>query len=183
LRLSLYAFEQGVETIGGNRVVYDVAADVATFGAATVEGPALVWQVDGDEHDAEGAALSVAVQLDPYAEWIARCDRVDFPLGGIAYRHVHPGPGIRYLLAGEIEIETEGRTRAYGRGGAWFESGPEPVVARASQHLETSFVRVLLLPAEWARKRTIRYVDPSDADLPRLQRATVHFDHPIALPR
>ena len=183
MRLSLYEFAQGVETIGGNRVVYDVEADVAHFGAAVVEGHALVWQVDEDEHDAEGALLSSRVQLDPYADWIVRCDRIDFPLAGIAYRHVHPGPGIRYLLAGEIEIETGGRTTAYGRGGAWFESGPEPVLAHASPHLETSFVRVMLLPAEWEGKRTIRYVDPADADLPRLQRATVHFDHPIALPR
>jgi len=152
-------------------------------GAAVVERHALVWQVERDAQDAAGALLSARVQLDANADWIVRCDRVDFPPGGIAYRHVHPGPGIRYLLAGGIGIETEGHTTAYGPGGAWFESGPEPVLARASAHLETSFVRVMLLPAEWSGKRTIRYVDPADADLPRLQRATVHFDHPIALPR
>ena len=37
---------------------------------------------------------------------------------------------------------------------------------------ETAFVRVLLLPAEWAGKRTIRYVDPADEERPKLQRAT-----------
>jgi quercetin dioxygenase-like cupin family protein len=182
LRLSLYEFHEGVETIGGNRVVYDLAGGTAHFGAATVDGRALVWQLDHDEHDAEGALLSARVQLDPFADWIVRCDRVDFPLGGIAYRHTHPGPGIRYLLHGELEIETEGHRRHYGPGGTWFESGPDPVVARASLHQETAFVRVLVLPAEWQGKRTIRYVDPADDDLPRLQRATVFFDHPIALP-
>ena len=182
MRLSLYRFETGVETIGGNRVVYDLEAGSARFGAATVEGAALVWQLDHDERDAEGALLSRFVQLDPFAEWVVRCDRVDFPLGGVAHRHTHPGPGIRYLLGGELEIETEGRTAFYGPGGAWFESGPDPVVARASAHSATSFVRVLVLPAEWAGKRTIRYVQPVDDTGPR-QSASILLEHAIRLPR
>ena len=182
MRLSLYRFETGVETIGGNRVVYDLTAGSARFGAATVEGAALVWQLDHDERDAEGAQLSRFVQLDPFADWVVRCDRVDFPLGGIAQRHTHPGPGIRCLLEGELEIETEGRSSFYGPGGAWFESGPEPVVARASAHSPTSFVRVLVLPAEWAGKRTIRYVEQVDDTAPR-QKATIFLEHAIALPR
>lgn len=181
MRLSLYEFRTGAETIGGNRVVYDVARDRASFGAAAVEGHALVWQLDGSEEDAEGALLSHPIRLDPYAAWIVRCDRVDFPKGGVAYLHTHPGPGIRYLLHGELEIRTGGRSTFHGPGGAWFESGPEPVYAAASQHLETAFVRVLVLPAEWAGRRTIRYVDPADEDKPKLQRATVFFDHPLRL--
>ena len=143
---------------------------------------ALVWQLDHDEREADGALLSRFVQLDPFAEWVVRCDRVDFPLGGIAHLHTHPGPGIRYLLAGELEVETEGHARFYGPGGAWFESGPEPVVARASAHLETSFVRVLVLPAEWAGKRTIRYVERVDELAPK-QTASILLEHAIALPR
>jgi quercetin dioxygenase-like cupin family protein len=182
MRLSLYEFETGVETIGGNRIVYDVDAGEARFGAATVDGRALVWQLDHDEDEAAGALLSRAVHLDPFAEWIVRCDRIDFPKAGIAHTHTHPGPGIRYLLHGELEIHTEGRSTFYGPGGAWFESGPDPVLATASAHAETGFVRVLLLPAEWAGKRTIRYVDPADDGRPKLQRATVLLEHAIALP-
>ena len=122
------------------------------------------------------------MQLDPFAAWVVRCDRVDFPLGGIAHRHTHPGPGIRYLLQGGIEIETEGRSTFYGPGGAWFESGSDPVVARASAHLETSFVRALVLPAEWAGKRTIRYLEPTDG-VEVKQSASVLLEHAIALPR
>ena len=181
MRLSLHRFETGVETIGGNRVVYDVAEDAASFGRATVAGRALVWQLDRDEGDAEGALVSHFVKLDPFASWVVRCDRIDFPLGGVAHRHTHPGPGIRYLLRGELEIETDGRSTFYGPGGAWFESGPEPVVARASSHLETSFVRVLVLPAEWEGKRTIRYVEAIDETAPK-QSATVYLEHAIALP-
>ena len=38
----------------------------------------------------------------------------------------------------------------------------------------------MLLPAEWAGQRTIRYVDPTDSDKPKTQRATVHFEHPVS---
>jgi quercetin dioxygenase-like cupin family protein len=181
VRLSLHRFETGVETIGGNRVVYDLDRDSASFGRATVEGQALVWQLERDEAEAEGALLSRPVQLDPFTQWIVRCDRIDFPLGGVARRHTHPGPGIRYLLRGELEIETEGRSTFYGPGGAWFESGPDPVVARASAHVETSFVRVLVLSAEWAGKRTIRYAAAVDESAPT-QTARVYLEHPISLP-
>jgi quercetin dioxygenase-like cupin family protein len=181
VRLSLYEFEAGVETIGGDRVVYDVTNDSAHFGATDVEGHALVWQLDETPEEAEGARLSRRVQLDPYEDWVLRCDRVDFPPGGIAYTHTHPGPGIRYLLHGEIDITTDGKMSSYGKGGAWFESGPDPVLATASIHQPTAFVRVLILPAEWAGKRTIRYVDPTDDARPKLQTATVYFEHPISL--
>ena len=181
MRLSLYHFDTGVETIGGNRVVYGLESGEARFGAARIDGPALVWQLDHDEFDAEGALVSHFVQLDPYAAWVIRCDRIDFPLGGVARLHTHPGPGIRYLLRGEIEIETEGRAAYFGVGGAWFESGPDPVLARASAHLQTSLVRALVLPAEWAGKRTIRFVEPGGGQ-PE-QSASVLLEHAIALPR
>ena len=180
--VDLRASERGHRLIPQHRPADLTFQGVARFGAATVEGPALVWQLDHDEFDAEGALLSRFVQLDPFASWVVRCDRIDFPLGGIARLHTHPGPGIRYLLQGELEVEVEGRTSFYGAGGAWFESGPDPVVARASSHIATSFVRALVLPAEWAGKRTIRYLDPPDpADVP--QKATILLEHAIALPR
>ena len=176
MRLSLYEHPGGVETAAGNRVVYDVERGEAFFGAAAVDRRALVWELEEVE---AGALLSREVELDPASPWIAHCDRIDFPPGGIAYTHTHPGPGIRYLLHGELEIASEGELAVYGPGEAWFERGPDPVRAVASEDGETAFVRVLLLPAEWEGKRTIRYVDPGDEDKPRLQRPTVFFDHPI----
>ncbi len=181
MRLSLYELRTGVETIGGNRVVYDVARDEAHFGAARVEGPALVGQIDETDEEAEGALLSCEIHVDPLAEWVTRCDRIDFPLGGVAKTHTHPGPGIRYLLRGDIEIRTGSRSSFHGPGGAWFEAVPDPVHVTASQHLEASFVRVMLLPAEWAGKRTIRYVGPEDEHRSNRQRARVFFDHPVSL--
>ena len=69
----------------------------------------------------------------------------------------------------------------YGPLDAWFEPGPEPVLAVASKTEETAFVRAMLLPREWAGRRTIRYVDPADETRPKQQRAIVFFDEPIDL--
>ena len=132
-----------------------------------------MWEIGGS---AGGALLARDVSLDGSTAWLARCDRIDFPPGGVAYRHTHPGPGIRYLLSGGIEIQTEGHSRVYAPGEAWFESGPDPVYAAAAEDVESAFVRVLLLPVEWEGKRTIRYADPADGDKPKLQRPTVFFD-------
>ena len=99
--------------------------------------------------------------------------------GGIAYRHTHPGPGIRYLLFGAITIDSEGEEHTYGPGEAWFERGPDPVLATTAADEPSAFVRVLLLPAEWAGKRTITYVDPADAEKPKTQSATIFLEQPV----
>jgi quercetin dioxygenase-like cupin family protein len=154
----------GVVTDAGRRVVYDVVRDEAHFGAASVDGDAIVWEVDER----------------PEGEWLVRCDRVDFPPGGVAYLHTHPGPGIRVLLEGRIRIDSAGESHEYGPGEWWYESGPEPVFAAASEDEQTAFVRVMLVPRELEGQRTIRYVDPGDDEKPRLQRARIYFEHPLA---
>ena len=141
------------------------------------DGTTLVWEL----LDEAPADALLAEQVEVGDGWLMRHDRIDFPAGGIAYRHTHPGPGIRYLLSGSVRIESGGETHEYGPGEAWFESGPEPVLAMASETEDSAFVRVLLLPPEWAEKRTIRHVDPADDERPRLQRATVFGERPIAL--
>jgi quercetin dioxygenase-like cupin family protein len=181
LRLSLYDEPNGVQTAPGNRVAYDLERGEAHAGAASIRGHALRWELEA-EGGGEGALVGAEVSLDPAREWLLRCDRVAFPPGGIAYRHTHPGPGIRCLLHGSLEIETESRTATYRPLEPWFESGPEPVYAAASPDEETAFVRVMLLPREWEGKRTIRYVDPADAERPKLQRATILLEVPLELP-
>jgi hypothetical protein len=179
MQLSLYVEPGGVETEAGNRVVYDLEGNEAHFGAARVAGRALRFELEPES--GPDALLSAAVDLDPVASWLLRCDRVDFPSGGIAHRHTHPGPGIRCLLSGRIRIESGGETHEYGPLEPWFESGQEPVLALTSESEESAFVRVMLLPREWEGRRTISYVDPADAEKPKTQRATVFFDEPIAL--
>jgi quercetin dioxygenase-like cupin family protein len=162
LRVSIHP--EGVETQAGSRVVYDVDRDEAYFGAARVHGEAVVWEVDD------------RLQGD----WLVRCDRVDFPPGGVAYKHTPPGPGIRVLLEGRIRIDSAGESHEYGPGEWWYESGPEPVFAAASPDEDTAFVRVMLVPSELAGRRTIRYVDPADDEKPKLQRARIYFEQPLA---
>lgn len=187
MNFALYELPEGVETEPGNRVVYDLERNMAWFGAARIDGPALVWELyDGEDSLVSichkgGAALAIDVQLDPAPRWVVRCDRVDFPSGGVAYRHVHPGPGIRRLLFGELTIESDGETHTYPKREAWFEGAEQPVLATASETEETAFVRVLLLPAEWAGRRTIRYLDPADEDKPRLQRVHVFLEEQLRL--
>ena len=110
MRLSLTEHSEVAETTGPNRVVHELD-----------DGRALVWEL-GDE-EPQGALLSCKVELDDSTEWLMRCDRVDFEPGGIAYRHTHPGPGIRCLLFGRITIDSEGAEHTYGPGEPWFERG------------------------------------------------------------
>ncbi|HZB93051.1 MAG TPA: hypothetical protein VE397_16510 [Stellaceae bacterium] len=117
--------------------------------------------------------LAVEIELDPDFGWLMRCDRVGFPKGGIAYTHVHQGPGIRYCLEGEIEIESEGSATRYGPGEAWFELGQTPVLAPTSTERETSFVRGFVLPRGCKGRSSIRYVRPDDAAKPKPQRYKV----------
>jgi len=164
LILAVSDHPDGVETEPGNRIVYDVGRDEAHFGAVRIEGRALVWELTGDPGP---------------GEWILRCDRVDFPSGGLAHRHTHPGPGIRVLLHGKLRIDAGGESHEYGPGEWWYEAGAEPVFAAAAESEETGFVRVMLLPAEWAGKRTIRYVDPADDEKPKFQRARILLERRI----
>ena len=175
--LSFSDYRDGVEIEARTCAVYDVAHNDARFGPARIDGHALVWELaDAASPDARlTAELDVAVGND----WLLRCDRVDFPPGGVAYEHTHPGPGIRCLLFGAIRIESRGKTHEYAPFEPWYEPGPEPVFAAADEDEPSAFVRVLVLPHAWEGKRTIRYVDPADENKPKLQRATVFFERPI----
>jgi len=122
------------------------------------------------------SALRAALTLDPKGAYLMRCDRVDFPPGGIAYTHTHRGPGIRCLLSGEIRIKVSGAEHLVRPGEAWFEAGPDPVLALASEHEPTAFARVMVLPAELRGKSSIRYVLAEDADKPKRQTYQLFVD-------
>jgi hypothetical protein len=177
MKLSLYERPEGGQTADGIHVAYDLDRNEAQLGASQVEGPAVVFSLTDQE--APGAALSADVELDPGTRWVLRCDRVDFPPGAVAYRHTHPGPGIRRLLFGELTIDAPGHLQTHSAGESWFEGAEYPVLATASDDEGAAFVRVLLLPAEWAGKRTVRYVDPADEEKPKLQRATILLEEPL----
>jgi quercetin dioxygenase-like cupin family protein len=156
-------------------------AGAAAIRAGT-EGATLLRFELAAETAADGALLtSPPLALDPKAQYLMRCDRVEFPPGGCAFRHTHQGPGLRCLVAGTIRIETGGGTHAYAPGEAWFESGPEPVFAAASPTETTAFIRVMVLPRALIGQSSLRYVDPADRERAR-QRYRIYIDEPIALP-
>jgi quercetin dioxygenase-like cupin family protein len=125
--------------------------------------------------------LAHAVELNDPGGYLMRCDRVDFPPGGVAWTHVHRGPGIRCLLAGSVRVEVNGKAHDVEPGGAWFEAGPDPVLAIASKTVPTAFARVMILPRELRGKSSIRYVKPEEAGKPRLQTYRIFIDEPIEL--
>jgi hypothetical protein len=125
--------------------------------------------------------LSVALDNLPQGDLLMRGDSVAFPSGGCAYLHRHQGPGIRCLIEGGIRIDTAGRSTSYGPGGAWYESGPEPVFAQAAQR-QSRFIRVMILPRALLGKSSLQLVDPADAAKPRAQQYQIFVDAPIARP-
>ena len=126
-----------------------------------------------------GTKMVATIQLEAEGEYLMRCDRVDFPLGGVAYTHTHQGPGIRCLYTGEFEVATEGANSHIEPGEAWFESGPDPVYAEASATDLTAFIRVMILPRRLLGQSSIRYVRAEDAEKPKTQRYTMFVDAPI----
>jgi quercetin dioxygenase-like cupin family protein len=158
------------------RILYriDEAQAKYTTGTVTLTGPAHVLAFELVAEASPGAKLSAPVELD--GELLIRLDTVSFPPGGVAYLHVHRGPGIRVLLSGEIRIDTDGQSQSYGPLEAWFESGPVPVFAAASESVPTAFVRCMVLPAELKGQRSLRYVLDEDADKPKLQEYRIFVD-------
>ncbi|MBV9197748.1 MAG: hypothetical protein JO168_26730 [Solirubrobacterales bacterium] len=173
---------QTIELAAAPRVLYDVEAGSARYlsGDATVAGPAHALSFELVGAPAPRALLSAPVELPPGQRRLLRCDRVEFPPGGVAYLHTHQGPGIRVLLHGSIRVDTAGRSHHYGPLEAWFEPGPEPVFAAASETEPTAFVRCMVLPERLLGQSSIRYVREEDAEKPKPQRYTVFVDEPIA---
>jgi len=111
---------------------------------------------------------------------LLRLDQVMFPPGAVAYRHVHPGDGIRYLIAGELNLISDTGQHTATPGEAWFEPADTPVRAEASKaHSETCFVRMMVLPPRYLGQPTINIIDPADRVRPRLQTTTRHDERII----
>jgi hypothetical protein len=126
--------------------------------------------------------ISASLSDLPAGELLLRGDSVDFPPAGCAYLHRHQGPGIRCLIEGGIRIDTHGRSTSYGPGGAWFETGPDPVFAQAAADRATRFIRVMVLPRALLGKSSIQYINEEDKAKPKTQQYRIFVDAPIARP-
>jgi hypothetical protein len=182
----------GASTIGG-RLLRDGEAWHGEGEAALAPGAAgaTLWRwelappVDDGVMRGQGVVSreKLVARLDtlPADDLLLRGDSVAFPPGGCALTHTHQGPGIRCLIEGAIRIDTHGRSTSYGPGGAWFESGPEPVFAQAAADRASRFIRVMVLPRALIGQSSIRYVNPEDAGKPKSQQYAVFVDAPIRM--
>src|SRR6185312_5902332 len=75
------------------------------------------------------------------SQWLFRLDQITSAAGRIADRHQHPGPGIRCLLEGTFNVESAESERNLMPGDAWYETGPDTVVAWGSTQMPAKFLR------------------------------------------
>ena len=159
------------------------AAAAAGGGGATVLRWELVRDPEPDEGLAPGLAskrtLDARITLDDATPWLMRLDTVELGVGGKAPMHTHQGPGIRCLLEGGFTVETQGHAHSYRPGEAWFETGPDPVVAWAPHDKPAKFVRAMILPRALMGKQSTRYVEADPVVATRGRRWIIHLDKAI----
>ena len=85
-------------------------------------------------------------------------------------------------IEGGIRIDTHGASTSYGPGGAWYESGPEPVFAQGARDRATRFIRMMILPRALIGKSSIEYLNAEDKERPKSQSYKGFADAPISFP-
>ncbi|MCV0427161.1 MAG: cupin domain-containing protein [Roseibium sp.] len=111
---------------------------------------------------------------------LLRLDKVSFPPGASAWRHVHPGPGFRYLLKGQLRLQPDDHAKTVQAGDSWFEAENTPVKATAGNSFaESAFIRLMLLPLKYKGKSTINVLSEEDRLRERRQTTTTYFDVPV----
>jgi len=74
---------------------------------------------------------------------------ITFDPGGYVSQHDHVGPGIRYVVSGELTFVQEGKTTTYKTGEYFYEAGN---IANAAYNRSNSPARIItfeILPADW----------------------------------
>ncbi|SDL01574.1 cupin domain-containing protein [Aliiruegeria lutimaris] len=107
---------------------------------------------------------------------LLRLDTVTFPPGATAWRHVHPGPGVRFLLKGELSSEADDHRTTMRARDCWFE-------AASTAFEKSGFVRFMVLPVTLLGHHSIRILDAEYAARPRLQVTHRHIDQVVRLPQ
>lgn len=158
-------------------------------GALEISGDAQIWTFELSSRPV--AALDAAqkprvvlahdVDLDPTSPILFRADKVSFPPGAVTPRHGHKGAGIRRLVHGRLLAEIGSELRLIPPGGAWFETGQDPVVGR-NLAPASAFVRALALDPSLKGLPTFIPWTPEDAAKPRGTKPVQFFDEIVVLP-
>ena len=196
--IGLPALPRLIFIVHGSATIAGVAASDGEAwhgeGAATVipgSGGATCWRFELVPEDAADGGMAgngvssrqklmARAETLPAGDLLLRGDSVAFPPGGCAFLHRHQGPGIRCLIEGGIRIDTHGASTSYGPGGAWYESGPEPVFAQGARDRATRFIRMMILPRALIGKSSIEYLNADDKARPKSQSYKGFADAPIS---
>ena len=84
-----------------------------------------------------------------------RATEVTFAPGGYLGVHHHVGPGIRYVLSGEVTFTEGGRATVYKAGEYFFETGNLAPTAENKSTMPLRLLFVELLPKNWAAPTVI----------------------------
>jgi quercetin dioxygenase-like cupin family protein len=84
-----------------------------------------------------------------------RATEVTFAPGGYLGVHHHVGPGIRYVLSGEVTFTEGGRATVYKAGEYFFETGNLAHTAENKSNMPLRLLFVELLPKNWAAPTVI----------------------------
>jgi len=72
-----------------------------------------------------------------------------FEPGGNIADHHHVGPGIRFVVSGELTLVGEGKTRTYKTGEYFYESGDVTTAASNKGNSPVRIINFEILPADW----------------------------------
>ncbi len=177
--------KQGRVTLNGTKLAEDNA--VLTTGAVVLGGEGEVWRFEVSDvpaltlpHERSALILAHPLPRDPALPFVLRLDRVDFPLDAETPKHGHAGPGIRRLLRGRLLAEIGVETHRIEAGGAWYETGTDPVVGRVLAP-DSAFIRAMVLDAALLGQPTFRAWTAEEAAKPRGAQYRLFFDTLTAL--
>lgn len=176
---------RGSVTVDGAALAED--SGMLAHAGAVVAGEGEVWRFEVSRVTAltapgEYAAMILAHPLlhDPAQPFAVRLDRVDFPPEGATPKHGHAAPGIRRLLSGRLLAEVGEEAHRVDAGGAWYETGDDPVIGRVMLP-GSAFVRCMVLKPDLLGKPTFRAWSPEEATKPRNAQYRLFFDTLTAL--
>lgn len=156
-------------------------------GRTTLAGNGEVWRFEvartealSEAHEHASLILARHLPFDPAAPFVMRLDRVDFSPDGATPKHGHAGPGIRRLLRGRLLAEVGEEAHRIEAGGAWYETGDDPVIGRVLQP-GSAFIRCMVLAPALLGQPTFRAWSAEDAAKPRNARYRLLFDTLTAL--
>ena len=80
-----------------------------------------------------------------------RATEIDFAPGGMVGDHFHVGPGVRYVVSGELTVTDEsGKEQVAKQGDYFYESGDKSLKVANKSSLPAKLMVVELLPQDWS---------------------------------